>query len=146
MTIYQHKLLRRQSRVVGQWMNSFIIHDNICSLIHKKCHVRNYLHEINYHMTLNMTYWVWNILGIFYWILSITLNIVIDLNNVTNFFPNTPFGYLQWLYYIVYTYNVWIFEETNSDLVQPLAHGLFGLVANPIAKSYGWKRYLKNMS
>ena len=25
----------------------------------------------------------------------------------------------------------------GSDLVEPLAHGLFWLVANPIAKSYG---------
>ena len=29
------------------------------------------------------------------------------------------------------------------DLVQPLARGLFGLATNPIAKSYGWKQYLK---
>jgi hypothetical protein len=30
-----------------------------------------------------------------------------------------------------------------TNFVWPLAHGLFGLAANPIAKSYGWKRYLK---
>jgi hypothetical protein len=35
-----------------------------------------------------------------------------------------------------------IFDMTNSngkyiDLVQPLAHRLFGLAANPIAKNYG---------
>jgi hypothetical protein len=29
------------------------------------------------------------------------------------------------------------------NLVQLLAHWFFGLAANPIAKSYGWKRYLK---
>jgi len=27
--------LTREGRVFGQWMNSSIIHDNICSLIHK---------------------------------------------------------------------------------------------------------------
>jgi hypothetical protein len=27
--------------------------------------------------------------------------------------------------------------ERGPNLVQPLAHKLFGLVANPIAKSYG---------
>ena len=35
-------------------------------------------------------------------------------------------------------------SATGLDLVQPLAHGLFqGLVANPIAKSFGCKRFLK---
>jgi hypothetical protein len=32
------------------------------------------------------------------------------------------------------------------DLVQPLAHILLGLAANPIAKSYGWKQYLEKMA
>ena len=32
----------------GQWMNSSIIHDNICSLMHKKCHPES---DIKHHMT-----------------------------------------------------------------------------------------------
>ena len=34
-------------------MNSSNIHDNICSLIHKKCHPKHYYIDIKYHMTLN---------------------------------------------------------------------------------------------
>jgi hypothetical protein len=33
-------------------MNSPIIHDEICSLIHKKCHPKSYHSDIKYHMTL----------------------------------------------------------------------------------------------
>ena len=53
MTIFHHKLLTREGRVFVQWMNSSIIHDNICSLIHKKCHSKKYNSDIKYHMTLN---------------------------------------------------------------------------------------------
>ena len=34
-------------------MNSSIIHDNICSVIHKKCHSKNYHSDVKYHTTLN---------------------------------------------------------------------------------------------
>ena len=39
--------------ITGQWMNSSIIHDSICKLIHKKCHMKSYHSDIKYHMTLN---------------------------------------------------------------------------------------------
>jgi hypothetical protein len=44
----------------GQWMNTFIIHDNICSLIHKKRHPKSYHNDIKYHMTLNTKF---NVVG-----------------------------------------------------------------------------------
>ena len=37
----------------GHWMNSSIIHDNICKLIHKKCHLKSYHSDIKYLVTLN---------------------------------------------------------------------------------------------
>ena len=38
-------------------MNSSIIHDNICSLIYKKCHLESYHSAIiKYHMTLNIIF------------------------------------------------------------------------------------------
>ena len=40
----------------GQWMNSSIILDSICSLIHKKCHPKCYPRHIKYHMTLNIMF------------------------------------------------------------------------------------------
>ena len=40
----------------GQWMSSSIIHDNICSLIHKNCHPKSYHIDIKYHMILNITF------------------------------------------------------------------------------------------
>jgi hypothetical protein len=36
----------------GQSMNSSIIHDNSCSLFHRKCHPKHYHSDIKYHMTL----------------------------------------------------------------------------------------------
>ena len=42
----------------GQWMNSSIIHDNICSLIHKKCHLKSHDSDIKNHMAL-ISYLVW---------------------------------------------------------------------------------------
>ena len=40
----------------GQWMNSSIIHDNICSVIHKKCHPKSCHSDIKHHMTLNIIF------------------------------------------------------------------------------------------
>jgi hypothetical protein len=40
----------------GKWMNSSVIHNNICSLSHKKCHPKNYSSGIKYHVTLNNIY------------------------------------------------------------------------------------------
>ena len=40
----------------GQWMNSSIIHDNICSLSQKKYHPKNNHTEIQYHITLNIIF------------------------------------------------------------------------------------------
>ena len=37
-------------------MNSSIVHDNICSLIHEKCHPKSYHVDIKYHMTLNIIF------------------------------------------------------------------------------------------
>ena len=37
-------------------MSSSIIHDNICSLIHKKRHPKSYHSDINYHITLNIIF------------------------------------------------------------------------------------------
>ena len=37
---------------------SSIIHDNICSLIHKQCHPKSYHSDIKYHMSL-ASYWVY---------------------------------------------------------------------------------------
>jgi hypothetical protein len=40
----------------GQWTNSVAIHDNIYSLIHKKCHIKSSHSDIKYHMTLNIIF------------------------------------------------------------------------------------------
>ena len=37
-------------------MNASIIHDNIYSLIDKKCHLRSYHSDIRYHITLNIIF------------------------------------------------------------------------------------------
>ena len=50
MTIFHHKnYWQREGRVFGQLMNSSIIHDNICSLIHKMCHLKSCHSDIKYH-------------------------------------------------------------------------------------------------
>ena len=49
MTIFHHKLFTK-----GQRMNSSILHESICKLIHKKCHLKSYHTEIKYPMTLNI--------------------------------------------------------------------------------------------
>ena len=58
MTIFHHKLLAREGRVLANgWAHpSSIIHDNICSVIHKKCHPKSYHSDIKCHMTLNITF------------------------------------------------------------------------------------------
>ena len=52
MTIFHHKLLTKDSSSIGQWMHPYIIHDVICSLIYKKCHLKSYHIDIKYHMTI----------------------------------------------------------------------------------------------
>ena len=42
-------------------MNSSIIHDSICKLIHKKCHLKSYYSDIKYHTTLKIIFSVPNI-------------------------------------------------------------------------------------
>ena len=54
MTIFHHKLITREVRVFGRWVNSSIIHDNMSSLIHNKCHPKSYHSDIEYHMPLNI--------------------------------------------------------------------------------------------
>ena len=56
MTIFHHNLLARGCRGFGQWTNSSIIHGNVCSLIHKKCHPKSCHSDIKYHMTLNIVF------------------------------------------------------------------------------------------
>ena len=88
MTIFHHKLLTREGRGIGHWMNSSILHDNICSFIQKKsCHS-----NIIYHMTLHL-YLVYlfieqyhiansrldNLLGTQFWTLA---NRVHDINTI----------------------------------------------------------------
>ena len=40
----------------GQWMNSSILHDNISSLTHKKCHPKSTRGDIKYHMKMNIVF------------------------------------------------------------------------------------------
>ena len=47
--------------------DSSIIHDNTCSLIHEKCHLKSYHSDIKYHMTLNITFSVVFTLCADYW-------------------------------------------------------------------------------
>ena len=55
MTTIYHKLLRREGRVLTNgWLP--IIHDNICSLIYKKCHLKSYHSDIKYLRTLKITF------------------------------------------------------------------------------------------
>ena len=50
------KLLARESWVLAKWMNSSIIHHNICSLIHEKCHPKSCHSDMKYHMTVNIIF------------------------------------------------------------------------------------------
>ena len=56
MTILHYKMLTREGSVFGQWLNSSTIHNNIGSLIHKKCHPKIYHSDTDYHMTLNIIF------------------------------------------------------------------------------------------
>jgi hypothetical protein len=56
MIVFHHKLPTREVRVFGHWMNSSIVHDSICKLIHKTCHLRSYHGDINYHVTLDIIF------------------------------------------------------------------------------------------
>jgi hypothetical protein len=38
------------------WLNSSIIHDNVCSLIYKKCHPKSYYGGIKYYVTSNIVF------------------------------------------------------------------------------------------
>ncbi len=42
----------------NKWMNSFIIHDISCPLIHQKCHPRSYHSDTTYFMRLNAIFGV----------------------------------------------------------------------------------------
>ena len=54
--VFHHKLVTRERQGIGQWMNSSIIHDNICSLIHKLCHPKSYHGDTKCHMTLDIIF------------------------------------------------------------------------------------------
>ena len=58
MTIFHHKLLTRENKIVANGLThpSSIIHDNICSLLHKEFHTKTYHTDTNYHMTLNIIF------------------------------------------------------------------------------------------
>ena len=62
MTIFHRKLLIKKGKIFDQWMNSSIIHDNFCELIHKKCDPKSYHSDIKYHMPLNIIFSVVNTL------------------------------------------------------------------------------------
>lgn len=38
------------------WMNTSITHDNICSRVHKKCHLNNYHSDVQNYITLNIIF------------------------------------------------------------------------------------------
>ena len=48
------KVVDKRREGFGQWMNLSIIHDNICSFIHKKCHPKSYHSDIKYHIILSI--------------------------------------------------------------------------------------------
>jgi hypothetical protein len=56
MTIFHYKFVDKRRYGLGKWMNSSIIHDNNCSLIHKKCHPKSYHSDLKYHMTINIIF------------------------------------------------------------------------------------------
>ena len=58
MAIFHHKLLTREGRVLGQWMNSSIIHDFTCSFIQKNCHPKSCHSDVKYHMTLHIIWYI----------------------------------------------------------------------------------------
>jgi hypothetical protein len=50
------QIVDERSMGFAQWMNTSIIHDNICPLNHKKRHPKTYHSDIKYHMTLNIIF------------------------------------------------------------------------------------------
>ena len=53
MTILHYKSMTREGRILALEWNPSIIHDNMCSLIHKKFHPQSYHSDIKFHTTLN---------------------------------------------------------------------------------------------
>ena len=50
MTIFHHKLMTREGRVLANGCTPpSIIHDSICSRIHKKCHPKSHHIDTKYH-------------------------------------------------------------------------------------------------
>ena len=65
-------------------MNSSIIHDNTCSLIHKKCHPKSYHSDIKYRLTLNIIFSVLpSCFKYFYTRRHVWLPILYPLNTMT---------------------------------------------------------------
>ena len=58
MTIFDHKLLTRECMVfVNGWTRLLLMqYNNICSLIHEKCHPKNYHGDVKYHTTINIIF------------------------------------------------------------------------------------------
>ena len=44
------QVVDKSRKDLDQWMTSSIIYDNICSLIHKKCHPKSYHSDTKYHI------------------------------------------------------------------------------------------------
>ena len=61
-------------------MNSSIIHNNICSAIHKRCHRKSYHSDIKYHMTLNTLFSVVSMHTKEYDIVQLVKNDYFDIN------------------------------------------------------------------
>ena len=72
----------------GQWMNSSIIHDSICKLIHKKCHVKSH------HMILNIIFSV---------VISMTNNLLLTCRIQPNLFASWCIG---WKVIIAFYWNI----------------------------------------
>ena len=56
----EYRITMLQLLWLTQWffIQISLIHDNICSLIRKKCHPKSYHGDIKYHMTLNIIFTV----------------------------------------------------------------------------------------
>ena len=52
MTFISSQVANKRMEGFGQWTHSSIIHDNICSITHKKCHHKSYHNDIKYHIIL----------------------------------------------------------------------------------------------
>ena len=83
-TMFHHKLLTREGRVLAnRWIHPSS--RTVCSLIHKKCHMKSYHSDINiiWHMTLN--------------IISVALDKVDPLSSTTNSPPTLIGVDHQWM-------------------------------------------------